>query len=216
MKIDPEAKVVAELDSPTLRVVRDPDGTLQALASASPVRLRDEDGTWRPFDLSLARGAGGLLRTQISPVPVAINDRAAGADGPLAELSFGEGTVLGLDLKVVSDDIKGELRPGRELGRRETSGNSPEDTAKVEALAGLPTRGAPRVSYATEGGVVASLAPSPSGLKTTYKLNITDRLQRFFEATGIEMPPQFEWRTFIESSANAVEEWQRERAHRRR
>lgn len=45
---------------------------------------------------------------------------------------------------------------------------------------------------------------------------LTDRLQRFFEATGIEMPPQFEWRTFIESSANAVEEWQRERAHRRR
>ncbi|MBI1844751.1 MAG: hypothetical protein HYR89_09115 [Actinobacteria bacterium] len=166
-RIDPKGKVVAEFDSPTLRVVRNPDGALQVLASAAPARLKDKDGKRVPLDLSLARGKGGLLRTQVSPVAVAIDDGAARAT-PLAELRFAEGAVLGLDLKVVPDGVKGELSPGKELKRRETKGYSPEDTANVEALAGLPTRGAPSVSYAAERGVVASLAPTPLGVKTTY------------------------------------------------
>lgn len=44
---------------------------------------------------------------------------------------------------------------------------------------------------------------------------LTDRLRRFFEATEIDTPPQDDWKAFVDSSAKAVEEWQRARTRRR-
>lgn len=44
---------------------------------------------------------------------------------------------------------------------------------------------------------------------------LTDRLRRFFEATEIDTPPQDDWKAFVDSSAKAVEEWQRACTRRR-
>lgn len=44
---------------------------------------------------------------------------------------------------------------------------------------------------------------------------LVGRLQRFFEATDIEMPSQSDWSSFVESSAASIEWWQRQSPRRR-
>ncbi len=48
------------------------------------------------------------------------------------------------------------------------------------------------------------------------RATLTERLRQFFEATGVEMPSQSDWRTFIESSAAAIEGWERQPRRARR
>ncbi|MBI1844892.1 MAG: hypothetical protein HYR89_09850 [Actinobacteria bacterium] len=130
-RIDPNATAVEEMTSETRRVVRSRDGALNAVVTAGPVRLKDKGGRWLPFDLSLARGARGLLRTQVSPVEVGFRDEV-GAAGPTAEITLGEGVVLGLDLDVVAEGAKAEVIASKPIKDPTTAGYSPEDKAKCQ------------------------------------------------------------------------------------
>ncbi|MGK2959503.1 MAG: DNRLRE domain-containing protein, partial [Acidimicrobiales bacterium] len=169
-RFEPDGVAVEEMSSETKRVVRNRDGALNAVVTAGPVRLKDASGKWRPFDLSLARGARGLLRTQVSPVEVGFRDVVDPA-APTAEITLGEGKVLGLDIGVLNKGATAEVAVTKSIDDPTMKGYSPQDKAKVEALTAMPTKEPGKLDFAARAGLEVSLSPTPNGVKSTYTLD---------------------------------------------
>lgn len=49
-----------------------PDGSFDTELAMAPVRVKQPDGSWADVDLSLARGASGVIGPKVSPVPFAV------------------------------------------------------------------------------------------------------------------------------------------------
>ncbi len=92
---------------------------------------------------------------------VGFRDEVAAA-GPTAEITLGEGVVLGLDLDVVAEGAKAEVIASKDIKDPTTAGYSPEDKAKVEALAALPTKEPGRLDLAASCSSPSRDAGCPS------------------------------------------------------
>ncbi len=99
--------VVDSLESETVEVAAEPDGTLKLTESSQPVRVQ-RDGGWVPVDESLV-STGGTLQPAAGAVPVRFS--AGGAIAPLVQVQAPSGEWLtetwrlgGLSAPVVSGD----------------------------------------------------------------------------------------------------------------
>ncbi|MBE1876860.1 LamG domain-containing protein [Myceligenerans pegani] len=139
-----------ELRTETRTVYAEPDGQMVAEFNSSPVRARDEDGTWRKIDTDLSAGEDGLLRPAATPVDLAFS--AGGADAELARMEQG-GAALSLEPpeSLPAPSLDGatatykDVRPGVDLQVvARSSGFSTKlvvrDRAAAEGLAADPFR----------------------------------------------------------------------------
>jgi hypothetical protein len=81
---------VTSLLSETTEVVANPDGSFTAEVHAGPTRYRDEDGDWKPVDLTLAKRSDGLIAPKGHPRGLVISGAAGAGDHDLARLTTGE------------------------------------------------------------------------------------------------------------------------------
>ncbi|MFG3708580.1 LamG-like jellyroll fold domain-containing protein [Micromonospora sp. NPDC047670] len=78
--------VVGPSRSEYVQVVAQPDGRLRFESAVEPQRTRRPDGSWAEVDLTLRRGADGLLRPAASVADVAFS---GGGDAPMVSLRRG-------------------------------------------------------------------------------------------------------------------------------
>ncbi|MEV4639541.1 LamG-like jellyroll fold domain-containing protein [Actinoplanes sp. NPDC049548] len=108
--------------SETTEVVANPDGTYTAEVHAGPTRYQDENGEWRPVDLTLTKRSDGTVAPKGHPRGLVISGAAEAGDHDLAKLaSGGSKLTLGWTGKLPEPDLLGttatyrEVRPGVDL-----------------------------------------------------------------------------------------------------
>jgi hypothetical protein len=74
---------VMGLRSETAQVFAGPDGKLQAVLSARPVRVRKSDGSWAAVDTTLRRLPDGAVRAVASPLNARLS---GGGSGPMVSI----------------------------------------------------------------------------------------------------------------------------------
>lgn len=130
LRFDPENSVVVnDMTTETQMVFEDPAGSRTAVVSGGPVRLKDENGVWKPFDLTLVPDVSGTLHPVTSPVPVGLFP-VVGAAGEVAQLSFG-GASLGLSIEGVKQGANGTLVSPKPVAPPHLAGLSAKDSAKA-------------------------------------------------------------------------------------
>ncbi|MEU4240867.1 LamG-like jellyroll fold domain-containing protein [Actinoplanes sp. NPDC026619] len=151
------------------QVVAQPDGHLRFEGSVMPQRARQGAG-WADIDLSLGRGADGLLRPAVSVADVAFS---GGGSGPLATLTRGGRTVTvswpgTLPVPTVTDSAAtyAEVLSGVDLVVRATSTGFTH-TLVIKSAAAAAQPGVAEVRFrlggtariSSSGGVLTALGP---------------------------------------------------------